>query len=205
MQQPTAAALPLISTLLNLLPAAALPTLYPNKDRPMPCLLIRRLCGAVLLALAGPALALDSDRRQPIYIDADRVELDEAKGLNTYSGTVVVEQGTMRINSDTLVIHMTNRKPVRYVATGKPARYKQQPKPDEGDVVGTGNEIEYTVDDKKLHMRGNARITRQGDVFQGDQLVYDTVRDLVTGSGGEGGRIRMIIQPQERAVEQPAP
>jgi hypothetical protein len=26
--------------------------------------------------------------------------------------------------------------------------------------------------------------------------VYDTVRDLVTGTGGEGGRIRMIIQPQ---------
>lgn len=167
--------------------------------------LLIRLCGAALLALAGPALALDSDRRQPIYIDADRVELDEATGLNTYTGTVVVEQGTMRINADRLVIHMTDRKPVRYVATGKPARYKQQPKPDEGDVVGTGKEIEYTVADKKLHMRGDARITRQGDVFQGDQLVYDTVRDLVTGSGGEGGRIRMIIQPQEGTGEQPAP
>ena len=111
----------------------------------------------------------------------------------------------MRINSNTLVIPMTNRKPVRYVATGKPARYKQQPKPIFFFKQKTAYEIEYTVDDKTLHMRGNARITRQGDVFQGDQLVYDTVRDLVTGSGGEGGRIRMIIQPQERAVEQPAP
>lgn len=165
----------------------------------------RRLFGAALLCLAGPVMALDSDRQQPIYIDADRVELDEATGLNTYTGAVVVVQGSMQINSDKLVIHTEKRKPTRYVATGRPARYKQQPKPDEGDVVGTGKEIEYTVADKKLYLRGDARITRQGDVFQGDQLVYDTVRDLVTGSGGNGGRIRMIIQPQERGTEKAAP
>ena len=164
----------------------------------------RRLCGAALLCLAGPVMALDSDRQQPIYIDADRVEMDEAKGLNTYTGAVVVVQGTMQINSDTLVIHTENRKPIRYVATGKPARYKQQPKPNEGDVVATSREMEYVIGDKKLNLRGDAHITRQGDVFQGDQLVYDTVRDLVTGSGGEGGRIRMIIQPQ-RGAEKAAP
>ena len=166
--------------------------------------LIRRLCGVVLLALAAPAVALDSDRRQPVYIDADRVELDEAKGTNTYTGKVVVEQGTMRIDSDKLVVHMANRKPTRYVATGNPARYKQQPNPDEGDVVATGKELDYTVSNKTLTIRGNAHVTRQGDQFQGNQLVYDTVRDLITGTGGDGGRIRMIIQPQEQDGGKPA-
>ncbi len=160
----------------------------------------RSLCGLALLCLAGSVMALDSDRQQPIYIDADRVELDEAKGLNTYTGAVVVVQGTMQINSDTLVIHTENRKPTRYVANGKPARYKQQP----NDVVATSRQMEYVIGEKKLYLRGDAHITRQGDVFQGDQLVYDTVRDLVTGSGGEGGRIRMIIQPQ-RGAEKAAP
>ncbi len=162
---------------------------------------LRRLCAAALLCLAAPVGALDTDTKQPIYIDADRVELDEAKGLNTYTGTVQVVQGSMQINSDTLVIHTTDRKPTRYVATGKPARYKQQPKPGEGDMVGTSREMEYLVADKTLHLRGDAQITRQGDVFQGDQLVYDTVRDLVTGSGGNGGRIRMIIQPQQKNAQ----
>lgn len=171
----------------------------------MPRSSFRRLCGAALLTLTGSALALDSDRHQPTYIDADRVELDQSSGINTYTGTVVVEQGTMRINADKLVIHTTNRKPVRYVATGNPARYKQQPKPNEGDVVATAKELEYTVADKQLHLRGNAHIDRQGDTFQGDQLVYDTVKDLVTGTGGQGGRIRMVIQPQERGGEKSAP
>ena len=130
---------------------------------------------------------------------------DEAKGLNTYTGKVVVEQGSMRINADRLVIHMTNRKPTRYVATGNPARYKQQPKPDEGDVVATGKELDYAVASKTLTIRRDAHVTRQGDQFQGDQLVYDTVKDLVTGSGGNGGRIRMIIQPQEQDGGTPAP
>lgn len=158
---------------------------------------LRRLCGVALLCLALPAAALDSDRKQPIYIDADRVELDEAKGLNTYTGSVVVVQGSMQINADKLVIHTANRKPTRYVATGAPARYKQKPSPNEGDVVGTAKTIEYRVSEKKLYLRTDAHITRQGDVFQGDQLVYDTARDLVSGSGGQGGRIRMIIQPQD--------
>jgi len=171
----------------------------------MPSSLIRRLCGVALLVLAAPVAALDSDRRQPVYIDADRVEFDEAKGLNTYTGKVVVEQGTMRISADKLVIHMTNRKPTRYVATGDPARYKQQPKPDEGDVVATGKELDYAVANKTLTIRGNAHVTREGDQFQGDQLVYDTVKDLVTGTGGNGGRIRMIIQPQAEDGGKPAP
>ena len=166
---------------------------------------LRRLCGAVLLAMVAPAHALDSDRRQPVYIDADRVELDEAKGTNTYTGKVTVQQGTMHIDADTLVIHMTNRKPTRYVATGNPARYKQQPKPDEGDVVATGKELDYTVASKTLTIRSNAHVTRRGDQFQGDQLVYDTVKDLVTGTGGQGGRIRMIIQPQEQDGGKAAP
>ncbi|WP_372693781.1 lipopolysaccharide transport periplasmic protein LptA [Immundisolibacter sp.] len=163
----------------------------------MPRSAFRRLFGVALLCIAPTTIALESDRKQPIYIDADRVELDEAKGLNTYSGSVVVVQGTMQINADRLVIHTADRKPTRYVATGTPARYKQQPNPDEGDVVGTGNTIEYRVSEKKLYLRGDAHITRQGDVFQGDRLVYDTARDLVSGSGGQGGRIRMIIQPQD--------
>lgn len=164
----------------------------------------RPLCGVALLCLAGSVMALDSDRQQPIYIDANRVEMDESKGLNTYTGAVVVVQGTMQINSDTLVIYTESRKPIRYVANGKPARYKQQPKPNEGDVVATSRQMEYVIAEKKLYLRGDAHITRQGDVFQGDQLVYDTARDLVTGSGGDGGRIRMIIQPQ-RGAEKAAP
>lgn len=163
----------------------------------MPRSVLRCLCSVALLCLAPAAAALDSDRKQPIYIDADRVEIDEAKGLNTYTGSVEVVQGSMQINADKLVIHTADRKPTRYVATGVPARYKQKPSPDEGDVVGTAKTIEYRVSEKKLFLRTDAHITRQGDVFQGDQLVYDTARDLVSGSGGEGGRIRMIIQPQD--------
>jgi len=147
--------------------------------------------------MSASAWALDSDRQQPIYIDADHVEMDESKGVSTYTGNVVVVQGSMQINSDKLVIYTEKRKPTRYVANGKPARYKQQPKPNEGDVVGTSSEMEYTASDKKLYLRGNAHVTRQGDVFQGDKLTYDTAKDLVSGSGGDGGRIRMIIQPQQ--------
>ncbi len=157
----------------------------------------RRLWATLLLCLTAPVVALDTDRKQPIYIDADRVELDEAQGLNTYTGAVEVVQGSMKITSDSLVIHTNDRSPIRYVAIGKPARYKQQPKPKQGDVVATANQIEYLVADKTLHLRGDARITRQGDVFQGDQLVYDTNRDLVSGSSSNGGRIRMIIQPKD--------
>ncbi|MEY3041343.1 MAG: hypothetical protein RLZZ174_425, partial [Pseudomonadota bacterium] len=48
----------------------------------------------VLLALASVSHALPEDEQQPIEIEADRAELDDATGTATYSGAVRLDQGS---------------------------------------------------------------------------------------------------------------
>ena len=48
--------------------------------------------------------ALDSDRKQPIEITADSVELNEGEGFSTYSGSVIIVQGSMTIEASSVKV-----------------------------------------------------------------------------------------------------
>src|SRR5215210_3462260 len=59
---------------------------------------------ACLLALASPALAEKGDRSKPIHLEADRVTVDDAKQIATFSGNVVLTQGTMVLRGDRMEV-----------------------------------------------------------------------------------------------------
>jgi lipopolysaccharide export system protein LptA len=74
--------------------------------------------GLALLSSQPGALALPSDPGQPIEIEAATLVLDQGKGIGTYSGNVVLTQGSIRIEAETLVIYMRDRKLDRLEALG---------------------------------------------------------------------------------------
>ena len=45
----------------------------------------------------------------------------------------------------------------------------------------------------------NAKLTQGANEFSGDQIVYDTVRQIVTAEAAETGknRVKVTIQPQD--------
>lgn len=162
-----------------------------------------RVAAAVALAVAATVHAAPRD--EPIYLEADRVELDDVRGVSTYTGSVSVQQGNMALRGDKVVVHSKDRNPQRYVATGQPARFRQKPESDEPEVVATARELEYAVNDETLKLRGKAVIVQCGDRFEGEHLTYDAANSRVTAAGGESGRIRMVIQPQRNGERECAP
>ena len=80
---------------------------------------------ALLGCLSGPAFALATDKDQPLDLEADSAEIDEGKGMSVYVGNVIATQGSMRLESDRLVIYHTGTKAERIEAEGKPARFQQ--------------------------------------------------------------------------------
>ncbi len=58
------------------------------------------LAGA-LLAASLPALAKTGDTDQPIHIESDQQSLDMQGNVVTFTGNVVVTQGTIKINAET--------------------------------------------------------------------------------------------------------
>ena len=88
--------------------------------------------------------ALDSDKDQPASVEADEVEYDFRTGVRTYKGNVIVEQGSLRITGDKLVVVYKDDKLESATAWGNLASFKQRPEGKDQDVVGKGKKFFWT-------------------------------------------------------------
>lgn len=160
-----------------------------------------RLALLVFAGLAGAALALPEDRDQPIRISADRAEVDDATGIATYRGDVRMDQGTLSVTADTLVIETEDesvtRITARGAADGEPARYRQLPAKDEEPVEANAATIVYLTTDERIELDGNARLSQAEDRFEGDRIVYDLRAQTVAAtSTREDSRVNFTIRPE---------
>ena len=58
-----------------------------------------------IIALSGSCLASDEYDSQPITVESDRAERNERTGLTQYSGNVIISQGSLIIDANTVEIH----------------------------------------------------------------------------------------------------
>ena len=94
---------------------------------------------------SASAWALPNDRDQPIRIQADNAHLDDKKGVATYTGDVIITQGSMMIKGNTVTITRTAGGDIDVVTSvGNLAYFEQQQsaaKPDK--MQGYGKTIQY--------------------------------------------------------------
>ncbi len=153
-----------------------------------------------LLSLSRQLFALPTDRDQSVLLNADEIEFDEKNQTITYSGSVTMEQGSMRINADKMVIHTKSDKVVKVIATGSPAHYRQIPALDQEPVLAKANRLEYQVDQGTLHLINNASLVQEGTSLSGNRIDYDVKKSIVKASSDNGDgpkeRVRMVIPPK---------
>ena len=170
------------------------------------------LCVAACCA-SGSALALATDKDQPIEIEADYAELRKNERQTIYKGNVIVTQGSIRMWGDVLTVHYDENDDLKdAILEGKPAHFKQRPDSSEEDFEGEALRMEYHAQDERLHLIDDAKLVQGKSSFAGPLIVYDTKNSILTGQGrpkttaegadgGEkpdGGRVRMIIPPKEK-------
>lgn len=149
---------------------------------------------ALALFWIGPALALTGDQTQPIQIQADGVEIDEAKGTSTYVGNVEVQQGSIRLWADRVTVHHSqDLKAQRLVAIGKPARYRQLLDDNKGEVKARALRMEYDAGSEQITLIDQAQLTQGKDSFQSDRILYDRSRALVKAGASAKGKQRVNI------------
>ena len=157
------------------------------------------LVGALLLA-PSVVLAKSSDRNQPMSLDAGhQVGSLEGNGTITMSGGVIVQQGSLDIRSQTGVVTMKNNDITRVVFTGSPVTLKQQME-DGGMMNATANRIDYDLVNEIVTFTGNYTVKTPKGSNSGQKLVYN----LRTGnmeSGGDGTRVKTVIQPRSAAAK----
>ena len=169
----------------------------------------RGLCVLVLLAFAGPVHGLPDDADQPIHFRADNVEgdllvgglssstADDASAIRRVvaTGSVQVDQGSMRLEADRVVIESVGNQIALVDAQGDPARYRQQPEPGAGFIEARAANIVYRPADARIELIGRALLTLDNDEFRGDVITYDIRQSKVVATGENEG-VEMILQPE---------
>jgi lipopolysaccharide export system protein LptA len=159
--------------------------------------------------------ALATDVEQPIEIEADFAELDDQAGRTTYTGNVVVVQGSMHMTGDKLIANFDeNRTLVDVYLEGKPAYFKQTPDGGKQDIEGEGLQIEYHQAKSLLYLINEASLKQGERVFEGYRINYDTKRSIITGRGSSTAtssptadaprareRVKVIIPPKKKPAE----
>jgi len=169
---------------------------------------MRRGISLTLLLLLGcvaaPAWALESDRRQPVQLDADHAEMNNATGVSVYTGDVVMTQGTTRLTADKMTVYTSAKGELRkVVAEGREATFRQLPEGQKEYVNARAPYMEYVAagEGGEILLKGGATLTQGRNSFSGETIRYDMTKDLVVGQGGGKGqeRIRMTYYPEQKA------
>ncbi|MEZ5599165.1 MAG: lipopolysaccharide transport periplasmic protein LptA [Pseudomonadales bacterium] len=156
------------------------------------------LCGHLLLAAAGPAWAITGDSDKPIHISSRNAQLDRSSQTLVYQGNVRIDQGTLRVIADRMVVEYEADRVVRITATGSPARYQQELEGSQGHVHANARQIVYHTQAESLDLIGAAQLLQHGSELKGEVISYDIEAGRVAARSNDSGPVRMILQPSAR-------
>ena len=171
------------------------------------------LAALLLTAFALPANAEKADREKPMNIEADRMSMDDIKKIQVFEGNVIINQGTLQILTNRLVVTQDADGFQKGVATGGAsglARFKQKLEGKDEYIEGEAERIDHDAREEKTEFFIRGWVKNGLDEVKGPYISYDALTEkyLVTnGSGGQKtatgaaqARVRAIIQPKGKSA-----
>ncbi len=168
-----------------------------------------------LAAACSPALAQKAssspvlpggDSKEPINIDAAKLDYFDKEQKLVYTGDVVATQGASTLKASVLVLYLTPK--ASGDQAGVPSSQSQLRRMEatgpvtmiSKDQVGTGDSGIYEKAENKVYLIGNVTLTQGPNVTKGDKLVYD----LTTGQAVVTGKVRSMFIPSNTPNNSPA-
>lgn len=166
-----------------------------------------------LCLISHPVLAERADRNKPIHVEANRLTMDDDQRVQILEGDVLLTQGTLRIQSDKLVITEDAQGFQKGVATGGPkgkATFRQKREGKTDYVEGEGERIEYDTRTEVAELFQKAWVKSGQDLVKGEYIWYDSVSEKYTANSAlpgnvndRTGRVRAILQPRNKTDPTP--
>lgn len=161
-----------------------------------------------LLQWSTCVLAEEADRDQPIELEADTVTVNDAKKISIYTGNVILNQGTLQIKADKMIVREDQDGFQHSTCTGNPTTFKQKRTGKNEWMQGSGQRIEYNARMDKVQLYTNAWVKRGEDIVTGDYISYDANAEYAEVIGGTkanpngtaGSRVKATIQPKNKTT-----
>ena len=151
------------------------------------------LCCMTVTAMAAKTPDRLSDA--PINIYADYMKFDIKSGISTYTGNVKVTQNDIELTGDKVVAVQKEKVLKKITVTGSPATYRQLS--EEGSYINAQSmQMEYQAENNRLVLSNKARLEQAGSVMESDQIIYDTINEVViAGDDTADKRVNITITP----------
>lgn len=158
--------------------------------------ILRVLPIATLIALPLYSHALPSDANQPIKLLADKATYSERTGVTSYSGNVIITQGTLKLTADDITVNLSQQRSINSaVATGRPATMQQVITQEKGLAKGQANKIDYNAVSGIITLTGNAKLVQNGASFAGNVIRYSLKAGDVEATAGGNQRVELVLPP----------
>jgi lipopolysaccharide export system protein LptA len=148
----------------------------------------------VLSSIAANASLADFDK--PIAINSNNQSIDLKNDVSIFKQNVSVVQGSLSIKADFMKVYRRNSKGNElFEATGNPVIYEQIL--DGNQLISAqADKIRYDVATKILTLTGNARLTQNDSLVQGEIITFDLIKEQLNAQGGVG-QTQTILHPQQ--------
>ncbi|WP_112662147.1 LptA/OstA family protein [Microvirga flavescens] len=145
--------------------------------------------------------------KEPIKIDADKLDVFDKEGRAVFSGNVVAVQGESTMNCSIMTVLYEQKKDDN---GKKPAVPSTQGTDDssikkidcKGPVtivsrtqVATGNDAIFDRENNKIYLVGNAALSDGPNITRGERVVYDLNSGIANVETKPGGRVKALFVP----------
>lgn len=158
---------------------------------------LKVIIASAMLATSLPALAVTGDTDQPIHIESDTQSLDMQGNVVTFTGNVVMTQGTIKINADKVVVTRPGGEQGKEIIDGygNPATFYQMQ--DNGKPVkGHASHMHYELAKDLVILTGNAYLEQlDSNITGADHLSGE--RAKMQASSEKGKRVTTVLVPSQ--------
>ncbi|HEV09580.1 MAG: lipopolysaccharide transport periplasmic protein LptA [Sulfurihydrogenibium sp.] len=145
------------------------------------------------MLILGIAYAQQNQKtnKEPIVINADKLEYNNKERLAIYSGNVDVKKGNFNLKADVIKIYLDDKGDVSKIYAIGNVYFQKENK------WGKSKEGEYYKDKNLIILKGNAEVHQDDNVVEGDEIQYylDEERAIAIS---KSNRVRSVIFPKEK-------
>ncbi|MGC9188210.1 MAG: lipopolysaccharide transport periplasmic protein LptA [Sulfurihydrogenibium sp.] len=145
------------------------------------------------MLILGIAYAQQNQKtnKEPIVINADKLEYNNKERLAIYSGNVDVKKGNFNLKADVVKIYLDDKGDVSKIYAIGNVYFQKENK------WGKSKEGEYYKDKNLIILKGNAEVHQDDNVVEGDEIQYyiDEERAIAIS---KSNRVRSVIFPKEK-------
>lgn len=171
---------------------------------------------AALFAVPLTTSAEKADRGKEIVIDAAKNTADQAKNVLLLEGSVTLEQGTMRITADKMILKRDEQQYIfaeLLALNGNQITFREKREGFNDYMEGTADRAEFDDKAKTIKLFSRAKLKTGSDTLTGEYIYYNSETEVIQADGraptkdgkpqatDSTGRVRIVIQPRTESKD----